>query len=115
MVEIQLVTVEGCKEPSCETCETAERTLRRVLELLGVPLPVHAKGHRGEHFLSGEDSIQAVHLRCDQAGPHLSASGAPYLLVDGDIVMANAGEDPDRLARAVLASLRPHGLADLRP
>lgn len=94
----------------------ADETLHRVLAILGVPLPDHEGAGGGEHYLADGRVVEAVHLDCgDEAARGLDPAKAPFLLIDGLMVLENAGADTDALAQAVITALRPHGLADLRP
>jgi len=116
MVQIQLVTVEGCPGAACTACVAAEDTLREVLGICGIPMPDHEEGSRGESFLSDGRTIESMHLSCDDPSARgLDHAKAPFLRIDGETVMEGAEFQSELLARTVLKALYPDGLADLRP
>jgi len=115
MVEIQLITLEEC-EAVCTGCDAAEEMLRQVLRLCGIPIPQHEDGNQGESYLADGRIIEAVHLSCgDDAAADLDPAQAPFLRIDGEMVLEGAELEPELLAKAVMDALYPYGLADLRP
>lgn len=116
MVVLQFVTVEGCTSAPCTGCDAAEDMLRHVIGLAGAKLPVHEPINEGESYLADGRTIEAIHLDCKAAiARGLDPAKAPFLFLDGKLVVTGEWTDQDDVARRVLKALLPYGLADARP
>lgn len=112
MPQIQYVTVQGCAGAKCPDCDLSERLLRKAIQLAGLKLPPHREQSRGEFHLADGKALELVHLSCDEAeGRGLDPAGAPFLFVDGKLVVGNEASTPENLSKAILASLFPGGAA----
>ncbi len=113
MVKVQFVTVTGCEEARCESCDIAETVLRQALDLAGSPLPPH--GTTSEAYLADGRIVEAAHISCEQANEaDLDPGRAPFLLIDDEVAMSGLFS-VDAMAQLALKALKPDGLADLRP
>lgn len=110
MVQVQYVTVEGCSGAKCPDCALSERLLRKATQLAGLRLPDHKDASGGEFFLADGQAIELVHLSCAQAeGRGLDPAGAPFLFVEGKLVLGGATALPEALSKAIVDALFPPG------
>jgi hypothetical protein len=110
MTEVQYVTVQGCSGAKCPDCALSERLVRGAVQLAGLKLPAHKEESKGEFFLADGQSIEIVHLSCSQAeGRGLDPAGAPFLFVDGKLVISGSSSMPEAVAKALTDVLFPGG------